>query len=82
MGLGPTAVGILSDALSTSYGAESLRYAILICLIVYFWAAFHFYLSAKTVREDLDNVCIKLTPEDKQNSLLHKILSPIGLSKV
>lgn len=82
LGLGPTVVGILSDTLSANYGMESLRYAILICLIVYFWAAFHFYLSAKTVREDLNNVCIKLTPEDKQNSLLHKLLAPLGLSKV
>ncbi len=81
LGLGPTAVGIISDYLSVDYGAESLRYAILICLVVYFWAAFHFYLSAKTVREDLNNVCVQLTPEDKQNSLIHKMLSPIGLSK-
>ena len=34
LGLGPQLVGILSDVLSSEYGNESLRYALLICSFV------------------------------------------------
>lgn len=53
LGLGPFLVGVLSDALSGSFGEESLRYAILIATFAYFWAGSHFILAARTLREDL-----------------------------
>jgi predicted MFS family arabinose efflux permease len=53
LGLGPQAVGIISDLLAPSYGVESLRYALLISGFVNLWAAFHFYRAGLTLREDL-----------------------------
>lgn len=53
LGLGPFLVGVLSDLLSSSYGQDSLRYAILIATGAYFWAGAHFLLAARTIRQDL-----------------------------
>lgn len=53
LGLGPFLVGVLSDLLNPSYGIESLRYAILIATVAYFWAGAHFILAGRTLREDL-----------------------------
>ncbi len=53
LGLGPQIVGIVSDALRPAYGEESLRYALLLVSLAHIWAAVHFWLSAKTLREDI-----------------------------
>lgn len=62
-GLGPPAIGLLSDALAT-YAATSrgldaeaasafgLKYAIVIGLLGYLWAAAHFLLAWRTLRRD------------------------------
>ncbi len=52
LGLGPFFVGVLSDALVSVYGIDSLRYAILFATVAYFWAGAHFLLAARTIRED------------------------------
>lgn len=54
LGLGPWSVGMLSDYLQPSLGIESLRYAMLYLLPpIMFWSACHFFLAARTLREDL-----------------------------
>jgi len=54
LGAGPWTVGMVSDYLSASQGAESLRYAMLYILpVVGFWSVCHFYWASKTLREDL-----------------------------
>ncbi|MEO6041685.1 MAG: MFS transporter [Croceibacterium sp.] len=54
MGLGPQAVGILSDTLQPTYGHDSLRYALLGPLVIAsVLAAFFFYRASRTLREDL-----------------------------
>jgi predicted MFS family arabinose efflux permease len=54
MGLGPLTVGMMSDYLQPDYGVDSLRYAILtVVVIATFWAAIHFLLAAKYLRQDL-----------------------------
>lgn len=53
LGLGPWALGRISDALAPSYGAESLRYAILILFTTYAWSTVHYFLGARSLREDL-----------------------------
>ncbi|MDA0979429.1 MAG: MFS transporter, partial [Proteobacteria bacterium] len=53
MGAGPQAVGMLSDALHSTYGQESLRYSLLIFSFVNIWAAYHFYVAGKYLKEDL-----------------------------
>ena len=54
LGAGPFAVGFLSDHLQPELGAESLRHAMLYILpAALFWSSCHFFLAARTLREDL-----------------------------
>jgi hypothetical protein len=46
-------VGILSDVLNPEYGDESLRYALLICSLVYLWAAVHYFIAGRHLGGDL-----------------------------
>ena len=43
LGVGPTAVGALSDYLRPAYGEDSLRYAMLLLAAVTPWAIFHYW---------------------------------------
>jgi len=55
LGLGPQAVGILSDLLHGEFGIESLRYAMLSTVVVFAaWSVVHYTLGARTLRRDLD----------------------------
>jgi MFS family permease len=56
MGLGPLAVGALSDAFLSRAGPESLRYALLAMCPGYAWVAWHFWRASKTVARDIDAV--------------------------
>ena len=57
LGCGPTIIGVLSDTLGGAYGNESLRYAMLFVIPAgCIWSATHFFLAAKTIREDLTSV--------------------------
>lgn len=59
LGLGPLAIGMLSDALTPRFGIESLRYALLFFgFIAPLWAAFHYWCAAKTIRQDADRAPI------------------------
>ena len=53
LGLGPQLVGILSDVLNPEYGDESLRWALLICSLVYMWAAVHYFIAGRHLGDDL-----------------------------
>ena len=54
LGLGPWAIGLLSDYLEPSLGLESLRYAMLYLLpAAMTWSVVHLYLASRTLREDL-----------------------------
>jgi MFS transporter, Spinster family, sphingosine-1-phosphate transporter len=48
LGLGPVAVGIISDLLAPNLGIESLRYALIATTVIPFWAAVHFGLAARS----------------------------------
>jgi MFS family permease len=54
MGLGPFFVGIASDALG-AFGVDSLRYALCLSVIANIWAATHYFLGAKYLRQDLED---------------------------
>ena len=55
LGLGPQAVGILSDLLHGSFGVESLRYAMLSVVVVFAaWSVVHYALAARSIRGDLE----------------------------
>ena len=53
LGLGPFLVGVFSDLLIPFAGADSLRWAILLATVAYFWAGAHFLLAARNLREEL-----------------------------
>ena len=50
LGLGPLLMGALSDALKSSYGADSLRYAAIICVSLYLVAAVLAFLAIKPLK--------------------------------
>jgi MFS family permease len=56
MGVGPQAVGILSDSLKSVMGSDSLRYAMLITSFLGLWAAYHFWRVGRNVKKDLSAV--------------------------
>ena len=53
LGLGPQMVGLVSDLLSDTYGKESLRYALLVCSLVNAWAAYHYFVAGRHLKDDL-----------------------------
>jgi predicted MFS family arabinose efflux permease len=54
LGLGPLLVGRLSDSLRPSYGNDSLRYALLIVVVVAAsWATIQYLLASRTLERDL-----------------------------
>lgn len=53
MGIGPLIVGTLSDVLSPMFGADALRYAMLIMAFTALWAAYHFWQVGETVMKNL-----------------------------
>jgi predicted MFS family arabinose efflux permease len=54
LGLGPLFAGFLSDQLRPEFGIESIRYSLLFVSIGgNLWAAWHYYMSSRTLREDL-----------------------------
>jgi MFS family permease len=56
LGLGPLAVGALSDALRPWAGDESLRYALLAMCPGFLWVAWHLWRASLSVTRDLHEV--------------------------
>jgi MFS family permease len=53
-GLGPSVTGLISDYLNESFQQNSLRYALVIIGVVNVWAAVHYLLGSRTLRQDLE----------------------------
>lgn len=53
LGLGPPLVGMVSDWLAPTLGAESLRWGLAALMVPQALAAFHFWRAARTVRADI-----------------------------
>jgi MFS family permease len=53
-GIGPWLAGFVSDALAPSLGRGSLRYSLVLVGLVNVWAALHYFVGARTLRQDLD----------------------------
>jgi len=53
VGAGPLLIGLISDALTQALGDDALRYAMIISTAIIGWAAIHFFLAAKHLREEL-----------------------------
>jgi len=56
LGLGPIAVGMLSDGLMPMYGNESLRFALVCFSPGYLWVAFHYWKASSTIEADISCV--------------------------
>jgi len=56
LGLGPWAVGALSDWLRPWVADESLRYSMLLLCPGFIWSAWHLWLASKTVNADMATV--------------------------
>jgi len=54
MGLGPFVPGVLSEFLEPSFGADSLRYALMILSLLWLWASFHFARANRTIVRDIE----------------------------
>lgn len=55
MGLGPLAAGQISQWLRPSIGEDSFRYGLCIVGLVNLWAAFHYFVGARSIRENFEN---------------------------
>ncbi len=53
LGIAPLAVGVLNDALASTYGDEAIRYSLMITGAASVWAVVHSLLAARSVREEL-----------------------------
>ena len=53
MGLGPVAVGVLSDLLAPMFGQDSLRYALALFSPGFLWVAYHYWKAAATIEDDI-----------------------------
>ena len=54
MGIGPLLAGAMSDALKPTFGADSVRYALIsIVAVGYLWSATHYWLGSRTLTQDL-----------------------------
>ena len=54
LGLGPLITGALSDLFGQTMGpGEGLRWALVVVTLTNVWAAIHYFLAARTLREDL-----------------------------
>ena len=65
LGLGPVAIGMISDYLSADYGAESLRYAFTITWVTGTISLILFYLGSKTYQKEA--LVKKVTTTKKEN---------------
>jgi MFS family permease len=55
-GFGPWVAGALSDAFQVRYGNDALRYAMLILCPACAWGAWHFWMAARSVMQDIAKV--------------------------
>jgi len=53
-GIGPWLTGYVSDTLHASRGAASLRYSLVLVGLVNVWAALHYFVGARSLRQDLE----------------------------
>jgi MFS family permease len=49
LGIGPVLAGAISQYLFIGYGADSLRYALLVMQTAAIWGAFHYYLAGRSL---------------------------------
>lgn len=54
LGLGPLVVGMVSDLLEPTFGNDSIRFSLMIVVVIAnIWCVFHYWMASKHVRADL-----------------------------
>ena len=53
LGLGPTIVGFLNDALAPRFGDQSIRYSLLLLALLNLWGVIHSMIAARSVKSEL-----------------------------
>lgn len=53
LGLGPTIVGVLNDALAPRFGHEAIRYSLLLVSLFNLWGTVHSLIAARSVRDEV-----------------------------
>ena len=69
-GLGPAVTGFVSDWLAPTMGRQSLRYGLVIVGLVNIWAALHYVIGARSLRQDLEateRLAGDVTPEGRRD---------------
>jgi fucose permease len=51
--LGPLVVGMISDYLTPTFGADAIRYGLGATAVFYVWAAVHFYFAGNAFERDI-----------------------------
>jgi MFS family permease len=54
-GLGPVGVGALSDYLQSRFAVESLRYSMVIAVLLMYWGAVHFYVASRHLLAEFED---------------------------
>lgn len=54
-GVGPLAVGFLSDQLRRPFGAQSLRYGVALMTALILWGVLHLYLASRHLRDEMED---------------------------
>jgi len=70
MGLGPVAVGVLSDLFAPMFGQDSLRYALVLFSPGLLWVAYHYWKAAATIEDDIGRVESEAGPMDRKAATL------------
>jgi MFS family permease len=55
LGLGPLVAGQLSEVFKPHVGEDSFRYGLCLVGLVNLWAAFHYFVGARTIRQNVEN---------------------------
>jgi MFS family permease len=55
LGLGPLVAGELSEVFKPHVGADSFRYGLCLVGLVNLWAAFHYFVGARSIRQNVEN---------------------------
>lgn len=51
LGLGPVAIGVISDLLAPRFDVQTLRYGLIAMLFMPIWASVQFWLAARSSRQ-------------------------------
>ena len=53
LGIGPLAIGLLSDGLAPVHGDKALPYAMSLMALITLWAFVHFWFAARSLTQDI-----------------------------